>query len=282
MNQEKTHNFILLSIIIFVITIGCATTNTPNYSAINRVPSLTNKPQQFSVKSKSQTQYALPLSAQNLFFELYKKDPVVALEIGKLPEYQGQIGDLQVRSLSRFLDILIAASTEEKSNLRKFLEVGKPEYRRYCSPLQAIFWLLEKEEYNSKISPLTYSLDTLLKNSWNFHERDRWKDYEVVTDRLNAPELIIFYEIRQFNYEFRRDPNGNPYTLFKTKTGHCIDTAEFTVYCLRKNGYDASTYKVVTSDPWPHVTTLAVIDGNRFIVDNWPFGIVPLSQYKRE
>jgi len=270
---------------VWVLATGCATTNAPNISAIHKAPTLNHQLQSPTADSKNQNRNELPLPAQNLFLKIYKIDPAVASEIGKLPEYQGQVADLQIRSLGRFLDLLTTASVDEKSNLRKLLEIGKPEYRRYCSPLQAIFWLLEKEEYNPKESPLKYSLNTLLKYSWKFSENERWQDFEVVTDRLNAPELINYYEIRQFKYEFRSDSSGNPYTLFRTKTGHCVDVSEFTVYCLNKGGYTASIRVV---DPVPggrgpyHVVTLFEVDGNSFIMDNGrplKYGIVPFSKY---
>jgi hypothetical protein len=266
-----------------IITTGCATATKPNTSAIYKIPALSDQQQSLPDKSKSQTQYELPLSAQRLFVQVHNIDNVLAMEIGKLPEFQGQISDLQVRSLSRFLDLLIASSPQEKSNLKKLLEVGKPNFRRYCSPLQSIFWLLEKEDYKQKESPFSYSLNTLLKKSWNFSETNHWDDYNVVTDRLNAPELVDYYELRQFNYESRPGQSGNSYALFKYKTGDCKDVTAFTVYCLKKGGYKAMEYKVPspTGNPY-HMVTLFEVDGVDYIMDNGrpdTKGVVPYSKY---
>ena len=274
---------ILVFTITAILTTGCATATKPNTSAIYKIPALNNQQQSLPDKSKSQTQYELPLSAQTLFVQVHNIDNVLAMEIGKLPEFQGQITDLQVRSLSRFLDLLIASSPQEKSNLKKLLEVGKPNFRRYCSPLQSIFWLLEKEDFNQKESPFSYSLNTLLKKSWNFSETNHWDDYEVVTDRLNAPELVNYYEIRQFNYESRPGQSGNSYWLFKSKTGDCKDVTAFTVYCLKKGGYKALEHKVQSPRGNPyHMVTLFEVDGIDYIMDNGRTdtrGIVPISKY---
>lgn len=273
---------ILLTLLLSVFSPGCATKNSPNISAVYKIPALAGKLPLESSKSKPQLPDRLPPPAQDLFIRLHEIDPSLAMEVGKLPEFQGQPNEVQIRSLRRFLDSISTASNDEKKNLKRFLDVGKPDSRRYCSPLQAIFWLFEKDDFDKFERPFTYSLDNLLKTSWKFSEHGRWRDYEVVTDRLNAPELIIFYEVRQFNYEHRRDSTGDPHKLFRIKKGHCVDAAEFTAYCLNKNGYSASIYKVITRDPWPHYATLVEIDGNELIVDNFPFGMTPLSRYKRE
>jgi len=268
-----------------ILTTGCATATNPNTSAIYKIPALSNQQQSPPDKSKSQTQYEMPLSAQALFVQVHNIDNVLAMEIGKLPEFQGQITDLQVRSLSRFLDLLIASSPQEKSNLNKLLELGKPNFRRYCSPLQSIFWLLEKEDYNQKENPFSYSLNTLLKKSWNFSETNRWDDYGVVTDRLNAPELVDYYELRQFNYYHNSTPGyiGNSYLLFKTNKGECRDVTAFTVYCLNKGGYKAREHKVQSpTGKSYHMVTLFEVDGIEYIMDNGrpdTKGIVPYSKY---
>lgn len=266
-----------------ILTTGCATATKPNSSVIYKIPALSNQQQSLPDKSKSQTQYELPLSAQTLFVQVHNIDNVLAMEIGKLPEFQGQISDIQVRSLNRFLDLLIASSPQDRSNLNKLLEVGKPNFRRYCSPLQSIFWLLEKEDYSQKESPFSYSLKTLINKSWNFSEKNRWDDYQVVTDRLNAPELVDEYEIRRFNYESRPGQPGDSYAIFKHKTGDCKDVTAFTVYCLRKGGYKAMEHKVQSPRGNPyHMVTLFEADGIDYIMDNGRTntkGIVPLSKY---
>ena len=280
-NSRKAFWF-LLSIVI--LAIGCAITvkTQPNISAVYRVPALNNKLPPLSTKFQSTARQGFPLSVQASFQRLYDIDPEVTLEVGRLPEFQGQVGELQGLSLSRFTDLLANAFPLEKVNLREFLKVGQPRFRRYCSPLQAVFWLLEKEEYDPKESPLKYSLNTLLRKSWKFSEQDRWRDYEIVTDRLNAPELIDYYELKQFKYQDKG--YESPYHLFKTNLGHCRDVTAFTVYCLQKGGYRAWHLRVASSSGYypDHTVTLFELDGKKFIMDNGrplKLGIVPFEQY---
>lgn len=279
--------FVILIISLVILPIGCATITIKtrsNISALYRVPALIKKLPPLSTPLPSTAQQELPLPVQVLFQRLYDIDPDVTLEAGKLPEFQGQVSELQALSLSRFTDLLANASPVEKANLGKFFKIGQPAFRRYCSPLQAVFWLLEKEEYNSKESPLTYSLNTLLRKSWRFSEQDRWRDYEIVTDRLNAPELINYYEWNRFKYYVGSDGKEAPYHLFKTNLGHCRDVTAFTVYCLQKGGYRAWPLRVASpSGLYPdHALTLFEVDGKKFIMDNGrpdKVGIIPYGQY---
>lgn len=286
------YKYTLILFLILTNSIGCATTTKPNISIVYNIPAISKHLPQLS-NLKSQATSELPMKIQHLFLQLYEKYPTIAIEIGKLPEFQEDIGVPQELSLQRFIDLLVKASPEEKANLNEFLNVGKPEFRRYCSPLQAIIWLLEKDDYDPSESPLKYPLDTLLTKSWNLNilsrgeEKYRWDNFDIVTDRLNAPYLIDFYEKRKFLYEFRMSPDGSAYTLFMTKTGHCVDVTVFTVYCLRKGGYTASEHKVAPIPGYGsfHAVTLFEMNGNKFIMDNgrpWPRGIVPYYKYKTD
>jgi len=280
---------VLCGILIFLF--GCATSTRPNISVLYQIPELQNQLPLLPAGSKSVAMGPLPSEVQTLFQQLYSLDPGLALEVGKLPEFQDEVGKKQILALSRFTQLISNAIPKEKSNLENLLKVGKPEVRRYCTPLQAIFWLLEKNEYNPKESPLNCNwpskifLNALLTNGWDFSEKDRWKDYKVVTDRLNAPELVDYYEKRRFIYVFRNDNVGRPYWLFKTNRGQCADVTAFTVDCLKKGGYKAWNYDVVSprgrSFPFHHVTRF-VMDGKHYIMDNGRSdkrGIVPLDKY---
>lgn len=285
---ENMIKYILVLFLLAVITIGCATTTRPNASAVYKIPTISNQlPQISNIKELSKEE--LPKQIQYLFLKLYELDPAVAIEIGKLPEYQDNIGELQELSLRRFIDLLVKASHEEKNNIKELLNVGKPEFRRYCSPLQAIIWLLEKDEYDPMESPLKYPLDALLAKSWDFYDLKRWQNFDVVTDRLNAPFLVDYYERRQFVYEFSRKPGdltASRYSLFKTKFGDCIDVTDFEVYCLRNGGYSAWVHNVGHIPGGYgsfHVVTVFEMEGGKYIMDNGLImgrGIVPYDQYK--
>ena len=266
-NYKKMLKTQICYIILFII--GCSTTK-PNISAIYKIPSIYIQ-HDTSVKELKKAKGDLLPSLQDAFIELYNMNPIIAIEVGKLPEFQGEIGIIQELSLRRFIDIYKRASQAEKDNLNELLNIGKPEFRRYSTPLQAIIWLLEKKDYDASEIPLKHDLRTLLRKSWDFSEKDRWSNFDVVTDRLNDPHIIDFYEQNQFSYERRGRSDKNPDIryLFYYKKGDCIDITEFTIYCLRKAGYKASSQQVPSQvGNWDHYRTQFEMNGEQYIMDN--------------
>jgi hypothetical protein len=229
-------------------------------------------------------QEQLPIEVQILFKHLYALDPVLAEEVGRLPEFQTKVSERQVLALKRFVNLIQNTTAEEKTNLEKLLKVGKPEVRSYCVPLQSVFWTLETDDYKPDASPLAYDLETLLYLAWDFSEEERWKSFKVVRDRLNAPELIDFYERRQFTYSRGHRYDMSPQEVFAGKTGHCEGVTAFTVYCLRRSGYRARSHRVQspTGHPRGHTVTLFEWNGDKYIMDNGrPHGrgMVPFDVY---
>lgn len=160
--------------IIIIFLIGCAglsPATKPNISALYRIPTLKPQLQPLPEKFKPPTQEPLPVAAQTLFQQLYALDAALTLEVGKLPEFQGKVDQREILALTRFIDVISNASQGEKSNLTYFLEVGKPAIRRYCAPLQAIFWLLEEDEIYLKPNPLQYPLREILLFAWDFKKK---------------------------------------------------------------------------------------------------------------
>jgi hypothetical protein len=289
----KHHSYKVLFALwpITLLLSGCATTTQPNISAIYQIPSLRTQLPPPTEKQQLSVSRNLPAEGEVLFRQLYELDPVLALEVGKLPEFQKEIGPKQIVALTRIVDLTVHATDQDKANLGKFLKIGLPAVRRYSATLQAIFWILEREDYDSENNPLKCDspnfnrcLSNLLRNAWKFKEKDRWNDYETVTDRLNAPELVDYYELKKFVYVFRNDHNSYPTILFKYNEGQCADVTAFTVYCLSKGGYKAYDYHVTSPSGlrYHHVTKFEM-DGREYIMDNGrsdKYGIVPFSQYK--
>ena len=300
---------ILPVICIALLIIGCATKS--NISAIYRIPALKPQLQPLPAISKSSNCKPIPIEVQLLFERLFTLEPVLAEEVGRLPEFQAEIRGRQILALSRFVDLVKNATNEEEMNLEEFLKVGQPACRRYCSALQAIFWLLEKanaykpktnnvalrayprmiekDYYKVGVSPLRYSLEFLLSQAWDYSEHNRWKDYSIVTDRLNAPELINYYQRTRFSYSsrkgFTKSTTGYPRRLFNTNWGNCMDHAAFAVYCFKKGGYKAREYNVGQGHHDYHAACLFEWNGNKYIMDNGNpnklkrRGIIPFDKY---
>lgn len=267
-------NRLLPIICIILLIIGCSIPQSkPNISALYRVPSLKIKLPSLPAKSAQLTRQPLPAKVQALLERLYAIDPALGMEIGMLPELQGKVGERQILSLNRFINLISKVSKEEKSNLANLLKVGQPKFRRYCTPLQAIFWLLEEEETYVetflKPNPLHYPLKDILIYAWHFSENSHWNDFQIVTDRLNSPELINYYEQANFKYISHGECLGSARRIFKSKKGCCSDYTAFSVYCLRKAGYNARAIKVVspTGKAYHVVCEYEDKDGNEYIMD---------------
>jgi hypothetical protein len=303
----RRSRFLFCALTLAVI-VGCsaaAPVKGPNISALYRVPILQEQLPPLADKSRPLTQEPLPEAVEHLFKQLYALNPSVALEVGKLPEFQGNIGERQILTLTKFIDLIQNATEPEKAKLINFMEVGKPASKKYCAPLEAIFWILERGKPRSKptvqeieyfqlakignrpgVNPLEYSLEELLAQAWDFSEQDRWKDYETVTDRLNAPELVNYYERARFIYKSRKGELGYDadYSkrLFNTNRGNCTDHGAFTGYCLKKGGYKAYGHHNVDH----HIVCLFENNGKKYILDNGRpdkllrRGIIPFEEYE--
>ena len=223
--------------------------------------------------------------------------------------------------------------------------------RKYCSPLQALFWMAEEGLWhiiNDLIS--NYSLEKLLSKAWNFDppavsdmeileiingindakirqqylgykkhvgnsrlqkilmvdlkhikhvvskdarkkiknlksENPKWCDFVTVTERLNAPELVDYYEQRRFEY-VREVPGkiGDPHWVFKNNKGNCIYITSFTVYCLKKGGYKAWDHRVPSETPGVNFHSITVFYWNekKYVMDNgrgFKAGIKTIEKY---
>jgi len=135
--------------------------------------------------------------------------------------------------------------------------------------LQAVFWLLEKEKYLLKPNPLQYSLIDVLIYAWDFTEEHRWKNFKIVTERLNTPKLINYYERDNFSYVSHGVCPGFAKLIFKSKWGCCSDFMAFSEYCLRRTGYRARAIKVVSSTGKPYYIICEHEKNNKkYIMDN--------------
>jgi hypothetical protein len=133
------------------------------------------------------------------------------------------------------------------------------------------------------------------KNPWCFTKEarkiikslmdPRWSDFDEVTARLNAPELIDFYERKRFRYRLNRRKSGAELEtpsrwVFTHNEGDCWSITYFTIDCLRKGGYKAKGIRV-PSPNFPtegHVVTLFEMNGKKYVMDNGaprPRGIMP-------
>jgi hypothetical protein len=296
--MKIARNFLLVICILCVLVWSCSTVSKvitnrtePNISALFQIPELRNQLPLLPAGSKAAATEPLPSEAQTLLKQLYGFDSHLALEVGKLPEFQGKVGESQIFALRKFTKLLANATTEDKANLDQFFAVGKPDVRKFSAPLQALFWVFEKMAEDpsyekSAKNTLAYRPMLAISMGWNFFaDLDRWKDFAVVTDRLNSPLLINMYQQYNFTYAIhksRYECPMNAKTIFATKQGCCRDYTAFAEYCLNKAGYRASAIRVRSPtgrDPY-HVVCEYEETGKKYIMDNSAgYGIMEKEKY---
>jgi hypothetical protein len=229
------------------------------------------------------------LETKKILAEIAEKNSLLALELPKLPELKKNISIKEVESLKNILRLYEIDPFAFNSAFDKMYKEGIPEIRKFCTPLQALFWLSGKVQFSKQNNPLlNYDLESFLNKAWGVHGivlleedvkkilkervyvgdkeeiesvlstlstgsgifrnksfqdevRDRWSNFEKVTDRLNSPRLIFKYIKPNFYYPMtlRSTTPNNPEKTFKSKTGNCGSQALFVDYCLKKAGYDS-------------------------------------------
>jgi len=283
----------LFCVLTLALIVGCSATapvKVPNISALYRVPILQKQLPPLAEKSRPLTQEPLSEQAQIAFQRLFGVNRTLALEAGRLPAFQKGIKEKEVIALTRFTELVENATPEQKTNLESLLSIGLKDSRRYSSPLEAVFWTLAEDDYNQNMQFLQLPIEELLDKAWDFSDRTRWEDYETVTDRLNAPELVNYYQRVRLVYESKagkRDAfTGDARGLFASNIGNCYDHSEFAAYCLEKAGYKTSVVGVHPSQPRYHVVCRYEAEGKSYFIDNGRpdkflrRGIIPKEEYE--
>lgn len=212
------------------------------------------------------------------FSELSTSNPLLAQELSKIPEIQDGISDEDAKALERICLFYQKNQKAFDSAFEQMYEVGKPEVRKFCTPLQAMYWLALDDRLE-QIDISKYTLFGLLNEAWykpgfEYDGKGRWDDFSDVTERLNSPELVDYYEGRNFTYKRVSGAGKNPRYIFKNKKGECWLYTSFSVYCLRKGGYQARAIRVIHGQSrvagGPNHVACEFIDkdGKEYVLDN--------------
>lgn len=230
-------------------------------------------------------------------FEIIKSNNrLLADEIGKLPEIVDGINDEERFGIIRIAKLYGRNPVKFDMVFNRMNSVGKAHIRKFCTPLQAFFWLaIDKKVTDLNPFIENYSLINTLKNAWahlnKFTKIKGWDDFDTVVERLNAPQLIDYYERYIITYRYRPGHGDSLFeakTVFKNKSGHCAQITAFTVFCLRKAGYSAEKFIVDepslrSPDGNKHRVTLFKVNGREYIMDNGrrapQFGIKRFQDY---
>jgi len=261
---------------------GCVVSkkSTPNVSIIDEVQEDPLMVKEFS-----------PVNTQLL--RLYDLDSHLAIEIGRLPEFQQEtVSQKSLNALKKFIRMYEGASKGQIDHLKIVIDEGYAEVRKFSAPLQAIIWLLQNDKVSSKNTDIfSLSFQGILLEAWNFSDHHwKGKGLEEVTDRLSSPRLIGYYVRYNFSYESKRVNQSTArdfYSIFKYKKGNCQGYADFQNMCLKKAGYRAGMIKVkgMLGSPYHVAVEFEDKDGVMYVIDNsyimfgGAYGISTKEQY---
>jgi len=305
----------------FVIFIGCAST-------------------------KPNTPYTGPYSSG--FNEFALRNPLLAKELGKLPEIQDGISENDSEILKEIVKLYSTNPKDFDKAFEQMYQVGLPNVRKYCSPLQALYWLVEDGyPVAAEDTIKDYSFEKLLDYAWEFgaishevknvraeklinsctdkeilkviddyRENDfddstsdyvielsrkhsnafeyklavqssdnkqkneaRWRNFEIVVNRLNSPELVSYYTARNFIHDDNRlyIPQSSEETFY-LNGGVCRHWAAFGTHSLVKAGYHVKNLTVWWGSGWNSGHTISVLkDRNGFywnVIDDRTPGLI--------
>jgi len=115
------------------------------------------------------------------FIKLEQWNPLLGKEIRKLPEIQDGVLDYEAQAIDTLVDLFDKAPDAFNRAFEQMYQVGKPDVRKYCSPLQAMFWLAQQDR-----------LDAFDKSIGILDAVIRRKDFKYTVDP-NYPKRKIIY-----------------------------------------------------------------------------------------
>lgn len=117
--------------------------------------------------------------------EFRVSNPLLAKELGKLPELKDGISPLEVSALDQLLHLYKMNPRAFDRTFKRMYKVGLPEVRAYCSPLQGLFWLAEDGKFKETASIVQdYSLHRLLESAWSFEDMVQGKILRLSEEQI--------------------------------------------------------------------------------------------------
>jgi hypothetical protein len=140
---------------------------------------------------------------------LAQKNSLLGKEFAKIPEFQDGISDTEAAALEKIAAIYIDDPAAFDIAFDQMYQVGIPEVRKYCSPLQALFWMVEEGKYEEVTRLISnYSLDSLLKQAWDFRPQDitHFKNRYLNISDEQAKQILATLDSKEQNIYAGSDP----------------------------------------------------------------------------
>jgi len=200
-----------------------------------------------------------------------QKYPQLVMDLGKLPELQDGISADEASTLKQITELYKKNPIAFYEIFLEMYEVGLPNTRKYCSPLQALFWLVEDGKiFTAKKILENYSLEYLLEEAWEFNDWERWNDFNRVVDRLNAPKLFVFYmnADNRYKWDLMFGHLQNPEKTIKSRKGDCLAFAAAAHYSLSRAGVKGYFLSMDYFNTSGHSVYVQVINKELWTIDN--------------
>ena len=174
---KNLHWLLAALFIFFLFSLGCVTAGDPGSKT--------------SLKT-SLPPYQGPLPEK--CNALSEKNPLLAQELRKLPELRDGISEEESTTLVLLADIYINNQESFDRAFEQMYNVGIPERRMYCSPLQAYYWLAQEQQVKGLHKILkSYTLNELLSLSWMPTFKRKY-DLPILPD-LIIPDRALSFSI---------------------------------------------------------------------------------------
>jgi hypothetical protein len=156
----STTKISLLIVCISLILSSCSAATSPKASGVS---------ENYNPPEGSRENINI-VEAKKALAKIGEKNSLLALELAKLPELKKSISIKEVESLNNIIMIYEIDPTCFNIAFDKMYKEGIPETRKFCTPLQALFWLSGKVQFSKQNNPLlNYDLESLLNKAWGIH-----------------------------------------------------------------------------------------------------------------
>jgi hypothetical protein len=272
-------------------------------------------------------------------------NPMFVHEVRKLPSISDGLLPPETEAVEIFARIFMENPDAFGLAFERMNQIGNPETRAYCTPLQAMYWLVAEGRDREVVDLVAdYCLDELLDRAWGLppdlvfpgekleklvlgmktsrqvrehihfllnqgrytlamrlvysffgntpngfdsaswytlapkfelyqewylETRHRWANFSFVTERLNSPELVNYYQQLYFDHIIPGLQSERPEDVFTAKKGDGWDFSLFAKHCLSQAGYEVQQADIgVTYTGAAHWTTVYRDHGGWYILDN--------------
>ena len=142
--------------------------------------------------SKPNTPFAEPIPELNY---IENKNPLLAMEIRKLPDILDGLNNDERKALQRLSEIYASQTSDFENAFGEMYKIGLPEHRKYCSPLQALFWIAMESTFSKEKNTIKpYALSNLLDEAWTFRPRVSPQILEEIVTTIRDPEIRKDFE----------------------------------------------------------------------------------------